>query len=70
MKNAEYIHPNMISEFAYTEEFALKVKALQYLDCRHLGMSAAESESMYNITEEIASRYEGEWAHLRGLIFA
>jgi hypothetical protein len=69
MKAVEYIHPNMISEFAHTADFALKMKAFQYLDCRHLGMSPTDSEALYNITEQVANRYEEEWVNTRGHIY-
>lgn len=69
MKTAEYIHRNAIVEFAYTADFALKSKAFQYLDCRHLGMSPSDSQALYNITEEVARRYEEEWVDTRGHIY-
>ncbi|MGY2132715.1 hypothetical protein ACW9KT_10830 [Hymenobacter sp. HD11105] len=69
MKTTEHIHPNMIAEFAHSPEFALKMKAFNYLDCRHLGMSATESQALYSVSEGFANRYEAEWTRVRGHVY-
>lgn len=69
MKAPEHIHPNMISEFAHSPEFALKMKAFNYLDCRHIGMTPAESKALYTVDEDFANRYETEWAYVRGHVY-
>jgi hypothetical protein len=69
MKPAEYIYPEMISEYAHTKEFALKMKAWSFLKCQRLGINVSKIEALYGITKEVADRYEEEWASLHGYVY-
>ncbi|QIL78457.1 hypothetical protein [Hymenobacter sp. HDW8] len=70
MEHTDTIHPDMISEFTHTEEFALKMKAWSFLRAKRFGMTVAKVEALFGITNDVAMQYEREWAEVHNYVYA